>query len=67
MSLASGAAFGARRRYLSMSLGFAVPARSRHQGYDLPLGNERDAFVAKANDIAAEITWQMGRPIRHSP
>lgn len=26
-----------------------------------------DAFVAKANDIAAEITWQMGRPIRHSP
>jgi acyl-CoA reductase-like NAD-dependent aldehyde dehydrogenase len=26
-----------------------------------------DAFVAKANDIAAEITWQMGRPIRHTP
>jgi len=26
-----------------------------------------DAFVAKANDLAAEITWQMGRPIRHSP
>ncbi|MEP6546853.1 MAG: aldehyde dehydrogenase family protein [Gammaproteobacteria bacterium] len=26
-----------------------------------------DAFVAKATDIAAEITWQMGRPIRHSP
>jgi len=26
-----------------------------------------DAFVAKASDIAAEITWQMGRPIRHSP
>jgi acyl-CoA reductase-like NAD-dependent aldehyde dehydrogenase len=26
-----------------------------------------DAFVAKANDIAAEITWQMGRPLRHSP
>jgi acyl-CoA reductase-like NAD-dependent aldehyde dehydrogenase len=26
-----------------------------------------DAFVAKANDIAAEITWQMGRPIRHAP
>src|ERR1700730_8374953 len=26
-----------------------------------------DAFVAKANDIAAEITWQMGRPISHSP
>jgi acyl-CoA reductase-like NAD-dependent aldehyde dehydrogenase len=26
-----------------------------------------DAFVAKANDIAAEITWQMGRPIRYAP
>jgi len=26
-----------------------------------------DAFVASAGDIATEITWQMGRPIRHSP
>jgi acyl-CoA reductase-like NAD-dependent aldehyde dehydrogenase len=26
-----------------------------------------DAFVAKSSDIAAEITWQMGRPISHSP
>jgi len=26
-----------------------------------------DAFVGKAGDIAAEITWQMGRPIRHTP
>jgi len=26
-----------------------------------------DAFVAKAPEIAREITWQMGRPIRHSP
>src|ERR1700689_1341675 len=26
-----------------------------------------DAFVAKGAEIAAEITWQMGRPIRHSP
>jgi acyl-CoA reductase-like NAD-dependent aldehyde dehydrogenase len=31
------------------------------------LGRAVDAFVAKANDIAAEITWQMGRPIRHAP
>jgi acyl-CoA reductase-like NAD-dependent aldehyde dehydrogenase len=31
------------------------------------LSKSVDAFVAKANDIAAEITWQMGRPIRHSP
>ena len=31
------------------------------------LGEAVDAFVAKANDIAAEITWQMGRPIRHAP
>ena len=31
------------------------------------LGRAVDAFVANADDIAAEITWQMGRPIRHSP
>ena len=26
-----------------------------------------DAFAAKAAEIATEITWQMGRPIRHAP
>jgi acyl-CoA reductase-like NAD-dependent aldehyde dehydrogenase len=26
-----------------------------------------DGFVAKTPQIAAEITWQMGRPIRHAP
>ena len=26
-----------------------------------------DAFVAEGGDIAAEISWQMGRPVRHSP
>jgi acyl-CoA reductase-like NAD-dependent aldehyde dehydrogenase len=31
------------------------------------LGMAVDAFVAKGADIAAEISWQMGRPIRHSP
>ena len=31
------------------------------------LGRAVDGFVAKAGDIAAEITWQMGRPIRHTP
>ena len=31
------------------------------------LGRAVDAFVAKATDIAAEITWQMGRPLRHAP
>jgi acyl-CoA reductase-like NAD-dependent aldehyde dehydrogenase len=31
------------------------------------LGKAVDAFVAKSNDIAAEISWQMGRPIRHAP
>ena len=31
------------------------------------LGRAVDAFVAKGHDIAAEITWQMGRPIRHAP
>jgi acyl-CoA reductase-like NAD-dependent aldehyde dehydrogenase len=31
------------------------------------LGRSIDAFVAKGAEIAAEITWQMGRPIRHAP
>jgi acyl-CoA reductase-like NAD-dependent aldehyde dehydrogenase len=31
------------------------------------LGKAVDAFVAKTAEIAAEITWQMGRPIRHAP
>jgi acyl-CoA reductase-like NAD-dependent aldehyde dehydrogenase len=31
------------------------------------LGRAVDAFVAKANEIAPEITWQMGRPISHAP
>src|ERR1700675_213396 len=26
-----------------------------------------DAFVARTNEIALEISWQMGRPIAHSP
>ena len=41
----------------------ALPLRARCE----ILGKAVDAFVAKANDIAAEITWQMGRPIRHTP
>src|ERR1700733_6595226 len=31
------------------------------------LGKAADGFVAKTPQIAAEITWQMGRPIRHAP
>jgi acyl-CoA reductase-like NAD-dependent aldehyde dehydrogenase len=31
------------------------------------LGLAVEAFVAKAKDIAEEITWQMGRPIGHAP
>jgi acyl-CoA reductase-like NAD-dependent aldehyde dehydrogenase len=31
------------------------------------LSSAVDAFVAKGSEIAAEITWQMGRPMRHSP
>ena len=26
-----------------------------------------DAFVARGSDIAPEISWQMGRPLRHAP
>jgi acyl-CoA reductase-like NAD-dependent aldehyde dehydrogenase len=41
----------------------AVPLAARCE----ILARAVDAFVAEAADIAAEITWQMGRPIRHSP
>lgn len=51
------AAHTAQRAWASMSL----EARCRM------LAAAVDGFVARAADIAAEITWQMGRPIRHSP
>jgi acyl-CoA reductase-like NAD-dependent aldehyde dehydrogenase len=44
----------------------AWAAKSLAERCDI-LGRAVDAFVAKGTDIAAEITWQMGRPIRHSP
>jgi acyl-CoA reductase-like NAD-dependent aldehyde dehydrogenase len=31
------------------------------------LGRALDAFVARRDDIAGELTWQMGRPIRYTP
>ena len=31
------------------------------------LGDAVNAFVAKASELASEITWQIGRPIGHSP
>src|SRR5579863_163442 len=31
------------------------------------IGRAVDAFVGKAGEIATEISWQMGRPIRHAP
>ncbi len=31
------------------------------------LGRAVDAFVARSREIANEISWQMGRPIRHAP
>jgi acyl-CoA reductase-like NAD-dependent aldehyde dehydrogenase len=31
------------------------------------LGRAVDAFVAKAAEIAPEISWQMGRPVKHAP
>jgi acyl-CoA reductase-like NAD-dependent aldehyde dehydrogenase len=31
------------------------------------LGRAVDAFVARADEIAPEISWQMGRPVRHAP
>src|ERR1700726_4722137 len=57
---------------IDRALGFAAHAQPGWASLPLAerceiLGRAVDAFVAKANDIAAEITWQMGRPIRHSP
>jgi acyl-CoA reductase-like NAD-dependent aldehyde dehydrogenase len=31
------------------------------------LGHSVDAFVARRDDIAQELTWQMGRPVRYTP
>jgi acyl-CoA reductase-like NAD-dependent aldehyde dehydrogenase len=41
----------------------ALPLASRCK----MLSRAVDAFVAKGAEIATEITWQMGRPIRHAP
>jgi acyl-CoA reductase-like NAD-dependent aldehyde dehydrogenase len=31
------------------------------------LGRAVDAFVARRDEIAPELTWQMGRPVRYAP
>jgi acyl-CoA reductase-like NAD-dependent aldehyde dehydrogenase len=54
---ALGVAQGAQRAWASLPLAARCEI----------LTKAVDAFVAKASDIAAEITWQMGRPIRHTP
>ncbi|MGA2023178.1 MAG: aldehyde dehydrogenase family protein [Steroidobacteraceae bacterium] len=70
------------RIYVERALGSAVDidralqrAQRAQRGWaSLPLaarcevlGLAVDAFVANGADIAAEISWQMGRPIRHAP
>jgi acyl-CoA reductase-like NAD-dependent aldehyde dehydrogenase len=40
-----------------------LPVRERASGCSRLV----DAFVARGAEIASEITWQMGRPSRHSP
>jgi acyl-CoA reductase-like NAD-dependent aldehyde dehydrogenase len=57
---------------IDRALQFAQRAQRAWGSLPLPirceiLGEAVDAFVGQATDIAAEITWQMGRPIRHSP
>jgi acyl-CoA reductase-like NAD-dependent aldehyde dehydrogenase len=57
---------------IDRALNFAQRAQPAWDSLPLPirceiLGNAVDAFVAKATDIATEITWQMGRPICHAP
>jgi acyl-CoA reductase-like NAD-dependent aldehyde dehydrogenase len=54
---AVGIAFAAKRTWASLPLA----ARC------VILEKAVDAFVAKSEEIAEEITWQMGRPISHSP
>ena len=48
---------GAQRSWKSLSLGARCETLARAV----------DAFVAKGGEIAAEISWQMGRPTRHAP
>jgi acyl-CoA reductase-like NAD-dependent aldehyde dehydrogenase len=57
---------------IDRALNFAQRAQRAWGSLPLPirceiLGEAVEAFVAQATDIATEITWQMGRPIRHSP
>ena len=54
---ALAAATNAQRAWASLSLATRCDMLSRAV----------DAFCAKADEIATEITWQMGRPIAHSP
>jgi len=54
---ALAAARGAQPRWGSRALGDRCELLARAV----------DAFVAKGSDIAAEITWQMGRPTAHAP
>src|SRR5271169_4787656 len=55
MSSSFGATFGARRRYLSMSLDFAVPARSRRKS---SAARKEPTFSA----TAAAINWLSDTP-----
>jgi acyl-CoA reductase-like NAD-dependent aldehyde dehydrogenase len=41
----------------------SIPLEKRSE----TLARAVDAFVSKAPDIATEITWQMGRPLKHAP
>ena len=57
---------------IDRALDCALRAQAAWAALPLPtrcaiLAKAVDAFVAKTNDIAAEITWQMGRPIRYTP
>jgi acyl-CoA reductase-like NAD-dependent aldehyde dehydrogenase len=57
---------------INCALDAAVRAQPSWAALPLParceiLARAVDAFTAKAAEIATEITWQMGRPIQHSP
>ena len=57
---------------INRTLDAAVAAQRGWAQVPLPerialLSKAVDAFVAAGADIATEISWQMGRPVRHSP
>lgn len=63
LETAAGIDRALKRAQTAQSAWTAMPLAGRCE----ILNKAVDAFVAKTADIATEISWQMGRPIRHAP